>query len=466
MIIILIFPIIVISIKFNLELAKIFHFKGELMNLRRNLKTVVVSLLAIVTLSACGTGPSSEPPAQPKSVQVRNNYQSEQLNLNVKSAIAIDSKTGQLLYGKNINQVLPIASMTKLVTTYLTLQAIKEQKLSWDTEVKPTKQIVKVANNKQFSNVPLKMGHSYTIRQLYQATLIESANGAAMLLAQAVSGSQVAFVRQMRQQLKKWGINDAQIYTVCGLPNKSVGTDAYPGADKDAENEMSAKDMAIVGQHLLTDFPEIIETTRIAHLNFTDQGSQTLMTNFNWMLKGLSQYQQDLKVDGLKTGTTDAAGACFIGTAKDSDARLITVVMGARHANSLDPARFEQTGRLLRYVYRNYQPIVFNQNEVIMGTSKINVHNGANKQVDIGMKQRRVIWGPKNGQKLTVNLTKDTIEAPVTQNQTVGSYSFKSGSTKLISIQEPDGIKLPAKALQSTKQVNFLLRFWHRLFGG
>lgn len=436
------------------------------MNLRRNLKTVVVSLLAIVTLSACGTGPSSEPAAQPKSVQVRNNYQSEQLNLNVKSAIAIDSKTGQLLYGKNVNQVLPIASMTKLVTTYLTLQAIKEQKLSWDTEVKPTKQIVKVANNKQFSNVPLKMGHSYTIRQLYQATLIESANGAAMLLAQAVSGSQVAFVRQMRQQLKKWGINDAQIYTVCGLPNKSVGTDAYPGADKDAENEMSAKDMAIVGQHLLNDFPEIIETTRIAHLNFNDQGSQTLMTNFNWMLKGLSQYQQDLKVDGLKTGTTDAAGACFIGTAKDSDARLITVVMGARHANSLDPARFEQTGRLLRYVYRNYQPIVFNQNEVIMGTSKINVHNGANKQVDIGMKQRRVIWGPKNGQKLTVNLTKDTIEAPVTQNQTVGSYNFKSGSTKLISIQEPDGIKLPAKALQSTKQVNFLLRFWHRLFGG
>ncbi|MCT6807264.1 MAG: serine hydrolase, partial [Bombilactobacillus sp.] len=305
------------------------------MNLRRNLKTVVVSLLAIVTLSACGTGPSSEPAAQPKSVQVRNNYQSEQLNLNVKSAIAIDSKTGQLLYGKNINQVLPIASMTKLVTTYLTLQAIKEQKLSWDNEVKPTKQIVKVANNKQFSNVPLKMGHSYTIRQLYQATLIESANGAAMLLAQAVSGSQVVFVRQMRQQLKKWGINDAQIYTVCGLPNKSVGTDAYPGADKDAENEMSAKDMAIVGQHLLNDFPEIIETTRIAHLNFTDQGSQTLMTNFNWMLKGLSQYQQDLKVDGLKTGTTDAAGACFIGTAKDSDARLITVVMGARHANSL-----------------------------------------------------------------------------------------------------------------------------------
>lgn len=436
------------------------------MNLKRKLKTAVVSLLAMVTLSACSTGTNSGPAAQPKSVQVKNNYQTEQLNLNVKSALAIDSKTGQLLYGKNINQVLPIASMTKLVTAYLTLQAIKEQKLSWNTEVKPTKQIVKIANNKQFSNVPLEMGHSYTIRQLYQATLIESANGAAMLLAQAVSGSQIAFVRQMRQQLKKWGINDAQIYTVCGLPNKSVGTDAYPGADKDAENKMSAKDMAIVGQRLLNDFPEVIETTAIAHLNFNDQSSQTLMTNFNWMLKGLPQYQQDLQVDGLKTGTTDAAGACFIGTAKDSATRLITVVMGAKHVNSLDPARFEQTGKLMRYVYRNYQPIVFNQNEVIMGTSKINVHNGVNKQVDIGMKQRQIIWRPKNGQKLTVNLSKNTIEAPVARNQTVGYYNFKSGSTKLVSIQEPDGIKLPAKALQSTKQVNFLLRFWHRLFGG
>lgn len=436
------------------------------MNLKRKLKTVVVSLLAMVTLSACTRGTNGEPAAQPKSVQVKNNYQTEQLNLNVKSAIAIDSKTGQLLYGKNINQVLPIASMTKLVTTYLTLQAVKEQKLSWNTEVKPTKQIVKIANNKQFSNVPLEMGHSYTIRQLYQATLIESANGAAMLLAQAVSGSQIAFVRQMRQQLKKWGIDDAQIYTVCGLPNKSVGTDAYPGADKDAENKMSAKDMAIVGQRLLNDFPEVIETTAIAHLNFNDQGSQTLMTNFNWMLKGLPQYQQDLQVDGLKTGTTDAAGACFIGTAKGSATRLITVVMGAKHVNSLDPARFEQTGKLMRYVYRNYQPIVFNQNEVIMGTSKINVHNGVNKQVDIGMKQRRIIWRPKNGQKLTVKLSRDTIEAPVARNQTVGYYNFKSGSTKLVSIKEPDGIKLPAKALQSTKQVNFLLRFWHRLFGG
>lgn len=398
--------------------------------------------------------------------QVPDDYRQEELHLNVKSAVAIDSTTGQLLYGKNINQKLPIASMTKLLTVYLTLQAIEKQKLSWESEVTPTNQIVKVAHNKEFSNVPLKMGHSYTIRQLYQATLIESANGAAMLLGQAVSGSQVAFVKQMRQQLKKWGITNAQIYTACGLPNKSVGTDSYPNAAANAENEMSAKDMAVVGQHLLNDFPNVIKTTQIAHLDFVDQSNKTPMTNFNWMLKGLSQYNPKYNIDGLKTGTTDAAGACFIGTAKHSGARIITVIMGAAHVNSLDPSRFEQTGKLLQYIYHKYQPIVLNKNEVIMGTSKINVHNGDVREVDIGMKQKSVIWGPVSNQKLTVGLNKNTVNAPVIKNQTVGSYYFKIGATKLISLQHPEGISLPAKALQSTKKVNFLIRFWRWLFGG
>ena len=152
-----------------------------------------------------------------------SSYQENKLNLNVKSAIAIDSKTGQILYAKNADKKLPIASMTKLITVYLTLDAIKNGKLTWQTKVKPTNAIVKVANNSEYSNVPLKKGHSYTVKQLYEATLIESANGAAMCLAQAVSGSQVAFVNKMRAQLKKWHINDAKIYTVCGLPNGNVG---------------------------------------------------------------------------------------------------------------------------------------------------------------------------------------------------------------------------------------------------
>ncbi|WP_374956361.1 serine hydrolase [Lactobacillus bombicola] len=397
--------------------------------------------------------------------ELPNNYCNNQLNLKVKSAIAIDSKTGQLLYGQNINQPLPIASMTKLVTVYLTLKAIEEKKITWTTTVQPTHQIVSISNNRDFSNVPLRYGHSYTIKQLYQATLIESANGAAMMLAQAISGSQVIFVKMMREQLQKWGITDAQIYTTCGLPNKSVGSDAYPQATKNAENTMSAKDMAIVGRHLINDYPFVIKTTKLPRLNFIDQNFKTPMTNFNWMLKTLPQYHSKINVDGLKTGTTDAAGACFIATAKHKGVRLITVVMGARHINGTDPSRFEETSKLFGYIFEHYHPVIFRKNEVIMGRTGIQVNSGKAKQISIGIKKASEVWVPID-QKLKVNLTQTAVEAPVKENQVVSEYSFEAGPEKLISLTNPNGLEIPAKALEATDRVNFLVRFWRWLFGG
>ncbi|MCT6812507.1 MAG: D-alanyl-D-alanine carboxypeptidase [Lactobacillus helsingborgensis] len=395
-----------------------------------------------------------------------DNYDQDKVAIDAKAAIAIDSETGQVLYGKNINQPLPIASMTKLITAYLTLKAIDENKINWDTRVTPTRQIFAVASNREYSNVPLRMKHTYTIRQLYQATLIESANGAAMMLAQAISGSQTAFVRQMRRQLQKWDIKDGRIYTTCGLPNKSVGSDAYPGAGKNAENMLSAKDMALVGLHLLQDYPNVINTTKIAKLNFVDQDFATPMSNFNWMLKGMPQYRKRLKIDGLKTGTTDAAGACFIATAKHKGGRIITVVMGAKHETNTDPARFIQTAKLLDYVYQNYQPLKFKRNEVIIGKTNMAVHNGQARQINIGMKNDSLIWVPQNGQKFTIELAAKQIEAPIKSGQKVNSYIFKKGNQKIISLLNPAGLLLPAQALQSTNKVNIFVRFWRWLFGG
>ena len=150
----------------------------------KKIKRTLISLVALVSLVSCGAVFTT-----PVSADTSSSYRNNEVNLDVKSAIAIDSNSGQILYAKNADKTLPIASMTKLITVYLTLNAIKNKKLSWNQKVKPTASIVKVANNAEYSNVPLKMGHSYTIRQLYQATLIESANGAAMLLGQTIAGS-------------------------------------------------------------------------------------------------------------------------------------------------------------------------------------------------------------------------------------------------------------------------------------
>ncbi|MDF7638495.1 D-alanyl-D-alanine carboxypeptidase [Lactobacillus sp. ESL0791] len=395
-----------------------------------------------------------------------DNYQAGQLELPVKSALVIDSGTGQVLYGKNINQPLPIASMTKLVTVYLTLLAIRQKKINWATRVKPDAEIVRVANNPDFSNVPLKRGHKYSVKQLYQATLIESANGAAMCLAQAVSGSQSAFVRQMRHQLKQWHINDAQIYTVCGLPNKNVGKAAYPGVAKNVENKMSAKDMAIVGQHLLLEFPQVLQTTKLAHLNFVDVGKVTRMTNFNSMLPGLPQNDPAIKIDGLKTGTTDAAGACFIGTAKYKGGRVISVVMGARHRDGTDPARFIQTRALLKHVFANYHPLNFTAGEKLSGQTMMKAKDGQEEQIRLGFKTKTTVWDPLDGKTVTTSLQRKEIEAPITKGQVVNYYQFKSGSRKLPSLDNPSGMQIKAQALQATGKVNFLVRFWRWLFGG
>lgn len=427
----------------------------------KKIKRALISFVALISLVSCSTAFSL-----PVSADAANSYQADQVNLAVKSAIAIDSDSGQILYAKNADKTLPIASMTKLATVYLTLNAIKNKKISWNKKVKPTAPIVKVANNAEYSNVPLKMGHSYTIKQLYQATLIESANGAAMLLGQTIAGSQKAFINQMRAQVKKWGIEDAKIYTACGLPNGNLGKDAYPGINKNAENTMSAKDMAIVGQNLIKDFPEVLDTTKLAHLDFKDQGKTTKMANFNWMLKGLSQYDQAYPVDGLKTGTTDAAGACFIGTIKHSGARLITVVMGARHQDGTDPSRFIQTKKLMNYIFTQYRPVTMNAGSQLNGAKSIKVTDGDNAATNLGLKNKTTIWDPADGKTLVASLNKKAVEAPIAKNQVIGDYQLKSGNEKIVSITNPNGMNVPAKALGANGKVNIFVRIWRWIFGG
>lgn len=388
-----------------------------------------------------------------------DNYNASQVNLDVKGAIAIDAKSGQVLYAKNADQRMPIASMSKLITIYLTLQAIKDKKLSWNQKVKPTKQIVKVSQNPDYSGVPLYSGHSYTIRQLYQSTLIQSANGSAMLLAQAVAGSQQGFVSQMRALVKKWGIKDAKLYTPDGLPNYTQGKDAYTNVSKNAENELSASDMAIVVDKLLTDFPEVTKTTKIAHMNFNDQGKITKMENWNWMLKGLSQYDANYPLDGLKTGTTDAAGACFTGTMVKNGRRIITVVLGAKHKDGTDPSRFTQTKKLLNYVFSNYQLYIMKKNQKVDGAKTVSVPDGKTETAELVMQKDTGIW-IQNGKSITAKFSKKELNAPLTAGQKVGNFEV----TKSPSIKSDKGVELPATIKSDVAKANIFVRIWRAIF--
>ena len=281
-------------------------------------------------------------------------FAAEAPTINAAAAFAIEPKTGKVLLNQNGDAQLGIASMTKMITEYLVLEAIKEGKLTWDQKLSIDDYSYNVSQNNELSNGPLRKDSQYTVKELFEAMAIYSANAAAITLATAVSGSEPAFVDAMREKVKSWGAKDFYLVNATGLTNSDLHGNIYPGSADTDENTMTARDMAIVAQHLLNDFPEVLDTAKIPTMDFRKGTEDEIhMENWNWMLPGLI-YGRD-NVDGLKTGTTDIAGACFTGTAEENGMRVITVVMNAGDGETNKGARFEATSQIMDYAFANWE---------------------------------------------------------------------------------------------------------------
>ena len=379
-----------------------------------------------------------------------------QLDLEAKSAIAIDAKTGQIIYAKDDKQTYPVASMSKLLTAYILLQAIHEGKITWETKVTPTVTEVDISNNTELTNVPLKEGHSYTIKQLYQAMLVGSANAATMLIGNAISGTQTKFIDKMRETAKSLGITDAKIYSANGLTAKYLGDEIYPNTDENAENEFSVRDMAIISQKLIKEYPEILETTKLTKIDFNDNGEITTVNNTNELL----QDDSHLEVDGLKTGTSDAAGYCFASTTNKDGHRIITVIAGAKD----NDARFDQTKNLLNYIYNNYDYLAVSTNQALRQDVKVKYGKQSSVSAIIGSDLS--LWVPKNTREkaLQIKLTSksSTIEAPIKQGEVVGEYQI-SVAGNLGFIDGSNNLKTKALSDNNVEGINIFIKWWQML---
>ena len=437
------------------------------MHLMERIQKVLIGLVTAVMVFAVGGAAAVQAAsssamtrtssATTASSKTKTAQQTQGLHLDVKSAIAIDEKTGQILYQQNADQSVPVASLSKLLTLYIVIQAIQDGKLSWNQMVKPSNNVCAVSQDTSLSNVPLEQGKQYSVKNLYQATLIYSANGAAMALAQAVAGSQKKFVNMMRQEAKKLGINDAQIYTCNGLTNKLMKSDAYPGVSPNAENKFSAKDMALISMKLLQGYPEIVKTSSVKEMSFNTGNQQVQMKNWNWMLPGGQCSYTLLPVDGLKTGTSDAAGACFVGTTNKDGHRIITVVLGASHKNDSDPARFVQTQKLMSYIYHTYNYVILKKGQK---TATLPVYHGKQVNVKVANTSAEGLWLKKgtkannvavkvNVKKSLLNKKGNALAAPLSNHETVGTMRFTVDGQNLETV---NGTKCAASA-QTTAAV-------------
>ena len=412
----------------------------------KKLKKLVISILTSLII-VTGVGQLS---------LIKADQTLPQLDLEAKSAIAIDAKTGQIIYAKDDKQTYPVASMSKLLTAYILLQAIHEGKITWETKVTPTVTEVDISNNTELTNVPLKEGHSYTIKQLYQAMLVGSANAATMLIGNAISGTQTKFIDKMRETAKSLGITDAKIYSANGLTAKYLDDEKYPNTDENAENEFSVRDMAIISQKLIEKYPEILETTKLTKVDFNDNGEITTVNNTNELL----QDDSNLEVDGLKTGTSDAAGYCFASTTNKDGHRIITVIAGAKD----NDARFDQTKNLLNYIYNNYDYLAISTNQALRQNVKVKYGKQSSVSAIIG--NDLSLWVPKNTREkaLRIKLTpkSSTIEAPIKQGEVVGEYQI-SVAGNLGFIDGSNNLKTKALSDNNVEGINIFIKWWQML---
>lgn len=391
--------------------------------------------------------------------EIVSNQETNQIE--AKAAIAADSKTGQILYAKNINQKLPIASMTKMISMAIVIDQVRSHQLSWDTPIKIDQSLSQLSQNSELSNVPLEAGHSYTVKDLFNASIVQSANAAVMALANKIAGNQENFVNLMRKKVKSWGIKDAYLITSTGLNNQYLKGYRYPGTSKNDENKMTARDVAIVAQHIVNDYPEFLDVSRETNVTFDPNGNQpTEMTNWNRMLKGLQV--ETPGVDGLKTGTTEAAGACFAGTIKRDGWRIVTVVMNVQNGMEDKNARFVQTQKLMNMVYDDWkQKEIVKQGHSLKQIKPADVPYGKETTVNIVSKQNITLAVPSKETSYSVKtVTQNTLDAPVHKGETATTVHIESNKNLGYLTKEPT---YSFVTNQSVEKANIFVRAWRHI---
>ncbi len=148
--------------------------------------------------------------------------ESDNLGLKAEAAIIIDGETGQIVYEKNADKVLGIASMSKMMTEYIIMESIENGKISWDQKVKINKYVHDLSKAPNLSNVGLTEGEDYTVKELYQAMAVYSGNAATVALAQLVSGSEKSFVKLMNEKAKELGLKNHKFVNASGLNNSDL----------------------------------------------------------------------------------------------------------------------------------------------------------------------------------------------------------------------------------------------------
>ena len=367
--------------KFN---ALKFIFKGV---------CVILTLCMLLSLTA-GAEPSPQRGEHPEALE-------DTLNLPCKSAILVEANTGTVLYEKNADEPLPPASVTKVMTLLLVMEAIDSGKIGYGDTVRASANACSMGG----SQIYLKENEEMTVEDLLKSVIIASANDAAVALAEHICGSEEAFVDKMNEKAQMLGMKNTHFENTNGLD------------DTTQNHVISARDIAIVSRELIK-HKKVIEYSSI-WMDSIRNGSFGL-TNTNRLIRFYNG------ATGLKTGSTDKAGFCISATAKRGEMELIAVIMGAETRDERNSA----ATKLLDYGFNNYR--IFSDDGGVI--DNIPISKGERASFSVEYPKIKMIV-PKETGKISVGIQiSENIEAPVKSGDIVGIVSYTDGKGEICQI--------------------------------
>ena len=346
--------------------------------------------------SAAGTGAANPHETIATSVQENPRFAKPQLDIPCRNAILISIDTGDILYEKEPDAEVPMASITKIMTLLLTLEAVEAGKISM-TDIVP---ISEHAFNMGGSQIWLEPGEQFTLDELIKAICVCSANDAAVAVAEFVGGSEPVFAEMMNAGAAELGMTHTRFVNARGL---------------DAEGHYSsARDVAAMSLALLR-HPKILEYSGI--WMDTLRGGETQLTNTNKMLKSYAG------ITGLKTGTTNGAGVCISASAVRDGMGLLAVVLGSPSSKE----RFESATAMLDYGFATFEAGAFPQ--ITGRADTLRVTGGVEQQVALDYTvPEKMLLKKGEGQTLTAAVVlPEKLDAPVAAGTQVASVTLKAG---------------------------------------
>ena len=326
------------------------------------------------------------------------------LELECEGAILMDAGTGQVLYEKNSNVKWYPASMTKIMTMVLVLEAVRDGRVTLDEKVMASENACSYGG----TQVWLEPGEEFTLEEMLKAIAVGSANDCSVAVAEHLAGSEEAFAEQMTQRAKELGAKNTNFVNSHGLHDDNHYTSPY--------------DLAVIARYAVT-LPRMLELTSIKEYTFRED-PELVLYNTNkllWWFEGTR---------GLKTGTTDKAKRNLTAVAERDELRLISVVMGAEGSRG----HFTQSMSLLRYGFAKYGYKHFYEPEQQVGT--VTVGKGERDTVAVAPKEAVGIIIPKGedeGIEVKLVLPK-LVKAPIDEGQEVGSVKILKDGKEVRSV--------------------------------